>query len=130
MSTRYTEVVIDKPRRLRYTIATLQELERDLGCGLKKLFERDQEITTLVKLIYYGAKWDDPRLTETAVTGLLQNYIDADGDASALYAQAVAAVLQSGVFGREIAAGAREVLAPVDPPPPAAPGASSDSPTG
>lgn len=132
MSTRYTEVVIDKPRRLRYTIATLQELERDLGCGLKKLFERDQEITTVLKLIYHGARWEDPAITETFVAGILQNYIDADGDISVLYAQAVAGVMASGVFGRAHATAAQTVQTALARPfaPEPATSASSDSSTG
>jgi len=129
---RAIEITLDKPRRLRFTMTTLRELEvdvrRELGLPLNEAMGRWYSITARL-LVLHGLRADDKKLTFDVVEGLLQNHIDAGGDIAKLYDQAARALRLSGVLGadavkaaqadqdKEDAGGAE----PPDPPSPAMP---------
>ena len=85
MALDYTEVVFDRPRKLRYRIADLRGLTSALGgITLLELLNRlaGLDPNALVMTIRFGLLHEDPRLTPAKAEDLLEKHIATHGDAT------------------------------------------------
>lgn len=83
----YIEIELDKPRRLRFDLAALRDLQRRLGN--KTLLEianriREVDLDVIMQSYYMALRWEDKALTPAAVETVLQKRIDAGGSISEL----------------------------------------------
>lgn len=98
----FTPLTINgKTRRFRFDIRAGMAFEVDLGVGLTVLHQREQSLLALVKTLYYGFRWDDPKLKEADVLADLQLFLDGGGDLAEVQGAVIQALNESGVFGRE-----------------------------
>jgi len=99
---RSVDITLDKPRRLRFTLPILRELERDvrslLGLPLDEAMLR-WFVTVAPLLVFHGLRHEDRKLTLERTEALLQNQIDADVDLAGIYERASIALRLSGVLG-------------------------------
>ena len=72
----YVEISLDKPRRLRYTINAMRELEKLFGAGIGNIFDPQKVgLDHVVHLIWVGLKHGgDRRLTVDETGDLLQEH--------------------------------------------------------
>ena len=87
-------------RRFRFSIRAGIEFEQDVGCGINTLVERRQMLMALIKGLYHGYRWEDPKLKESNIEGALQVFVDAGGDMAILFDELVDALNQCGTFGK------------------------------
>jgi len=110
---RSVDVMLDKPRHLRYTLPLLRDLERDvrvlLGLPLDEAMNR-WFVTIAPLLVYHGLRHEDRKLTLERTEALLQNQIDADVDLAGIYERAQIALRLSGVLGKGPATRAADQL--------------------
>lgn len=104
----YLDVTLDKPRRLRFTMLTVRDLELDvrksLGVTLRDALGGDHMLVLGPKLLQHGLRGGgDQSITEERAIGLLQNMIDSGGDVTDVYTTALEALNLSGALGRDIA---------------------------
>lgn len=132
---RFVPVTInDRVHKLRFTIEAVEAMEVELGYGLVDLFSRQQDVRTLVLLLFYGLREHAPETTREDVRGMLQFTLDNDGDLVPIYATAVSALKASGVLGKAAQAEGRKALerppvaGAVDQAPPASEASSPSAP--
>ena len=105
-------VNLDKPRRLRFSIAAIEDLEQEIGLGgLAAYVHSGQIVSKTITGLYHGLRWEDRELTRDQVRGALQVAIDSGQHVNGIWKQVVAALEGSGVF---------------EPPPPPPPVADAD----
>lgn len=101
---RAIDIVLDKPRRLRFDMRALRALEtdvrRELGIPLQEAMARWFSVVARL-LVLHGLRPDDPRLTLDKVEVMLQHTIDQGGDVAKVYEAAARALRLSGVLGTE-----------------------------
>lgn len=75
---RYVLIELDRPRRLRYDINALAELEDALGGSLFEAFQQQRQmgVKFLRLLIWGGLRWEDRALTLVQAGDLLQLYLE------------------------------------------------------
>lgn len=93
----YVDITFDKPRRLRFDLNALVDVEGIAGKSLTALLG-DLSLTTLRDLTWAGLKHEDRRLTRDRVGDLLQTYLQNGGTTEQLIERIVDALEQSGVF--------------------------------
>lgn len=105
-------VNLDKPRRLRFGITAIEELEQEIGLGgLAAFVHSGQIVTKTITGLYHGLKWEDREVTRDQVRGALQVAIDSGQHVNGIWKKVVEALEGSGVF---------------EPPPPPPPVAGDD----
>lgn len=99
---RYVEITLDKPRRLRFDINALADVEGVLGGGLAAVFSEQQAgIRSLRALLWAGLKWEDPTLTLSRVGELIQDLSDQGEDLTQLGQTINQALRLSGLLAGE-----------------------------
>ena len=87
VSKRYVEIALDKPRRIRFTLNAIREVEQDFGIGFNEIFDKDKPLIgmdAIVRLLFYGLKHGDREnrkdLTSVDKLGdiLQKHWVDAD----------------------------------------------------
>src|SRR5512139_1884184 len=83
----YIEIDLDKPRKLRFDLASLRDLQRRLGN--RTLLEianriREVDIDVIMQSYYLALRWEDKALTPGQVESILQKRIDAGGNITEL----------------------------------------------
>ena len=76
----YTEIDLDRPRKLKFGIAELRDLQRRLGeRGILQIAERlrSLDLETVVLGYWVGLRRDDPRLTPDGVETILQAQVSS-----------------------------------------------------
>ncbi|MCW2279109.1 hypothetical protein [Heliophilum fasciatum] len=68
------EIVLDKPRTLRYDLNALAEMEAKLGVSLQELDQLTMGVKQLRTFLWAGLIHEDPTLTEHEVGG----WVDMD----------------------------------------------------
>ena len=54
---RFIEIALDKPRKVRYSINAMREIEQTFGGGFSKLFDSENMgFDHVVTLLYFGLK--------------------------------------------------------------------------
>ena len=74
----YVDIELDKPRRLRFDLGAIRDLERAMGG--KPVGEIVQElrqvgVTAIVVALWAGLKHEDASLTQNLVTKILEEYL-------------------------------------------------------
>lgn len=85
-------IELDKPRRLRFDVNALADLEEHLGVGIGKVMEQEANFRLLRALLWAGLKWEERGLTVERAGSLLQGYLARGGDLGALAATLVEAL--------------------------------------
>lgn len=109
------------PRRFRFNVSAGMRFEDEVGCGINDLIRSGRVTTAVVKGLFYGFTWEDPKLAEHEIRGAVQVFVDGGGDIGELYSQMIDALNDSGTFGRK-----KEP--PPDPPDAGAAGADGSAP--
>ena len=95
---RYVEIMMDRPRRLRFDINSLAELEEVTGTSLFTLFSQEQMgIRFLRTFIWGGLRWEDRALTLQQVGDLIQEYLERGGSLAELAQSMTKALELSGL---------------------------------
>jgi len=97
MAIGYIDITLDRPRRIRFDLNALVEIENISQKSLTGLLT-DLSLTTLRNLTWAGLKHEDRRLTRERTGELLQVYLENGGTTERLIEQLVDALEQSGVF--------------------------------
>jgi hypothetical protein len=113
----YTEILLDKPRRLRFDLDALKDLEAAMGAmplgtihsQLGKL-----GLTAVCLALWAGLKHEDATLTPKLTTKILQSYLQGGGSISTVIETVSTAIDECGLFHAEGAEG----NAPPEPLPP------------
>lgn len=96
------KILLDRERTLKYRIADMRELERQLGnVAVKQLLERlaDLSTETLVNVLRVGLRHEDSKITTTRAEELLQMAVDRDGSTTPTLNALVEALIASGIIG-------------------------------
>lgn len=92
-------IELDKPRRLRFDVNALADLEEHLGVGIGKVMEQEANFRLLRALLWAGLKWEERGLTVERAGSLIQNYLSNGGDLEALATTLIEALhATSGLF--------------------------------
>lgn len=110
------------PRRFRFNVAAGMRFEDEVGCGINDLIRSGRVTTAVVKGLFYGFTWEDPKLAEHEIRGAVQVFVDGGGDIGELYTQMIDALNDSGTFGR------KKAEPPADPPDAGEAGADGSAP--
>ncbi len=86
------EIMLDRPRQLKYGIGILRQAEAAVGGFVGPL-----GLTILCTLLLYGLRTDDPKLTLGKLDGLLDKYLQGEGSLVALNALIREALARAGV---------------------------------
>lgn len=98
MPTKTVEIKLDKLRFLRFDVNALADIEVKAGLGLDTLLGEERVgINAIRVLLWGGLRWEDKALTLEAAGNLLQQYIEEGGDLTALGAQVMDAIRNSGL---------------------------------
>src|SRR5690606_12461338 len=93
-------VELDKPRRLRFDVNALADVEDAMGVGIGAIFQQQVGIRMIRTLLWAGLKWEDPGLTQQRAGLLLQKYLEQGGDLGALVDKLLEALKASGLVGK------------------------------
>jgi hypothetical protein len=83
----YIDIELDKPRRLRFDLAALRDLQRRLNnLTLLQIANRirEMDVDILMQSYYIALRWEDKALTPGQVDQMLQRRLDAGGSISEL----------------------------------------------
>lgn len=69
------QIQMDKERHLRFNMTTIMEMEAYFKRSIMEIQE-DQSITNLIKLFYFGLKWEDKKLSVESAAELLDAAIE------------------------------------------------------
>lgn len=79
----YVEIELDRPRKIRFSIPDLRDLQRRLnGLSLVQIVRRlqDLDLDVLVPALWAGLRREDPKLRPDDVEQLIQAHIDGGGN--------------------------------------------------
>jgi len=111
----YTEITLDKPRRLRFDLSAIQELEAALGSvplGLVRAQIRQLGMTAIALSLWVGLKHEDRALTRPLANRILETYLTGGGSLVEVTQAILDAFDASGLFG---VPGGSEGNAPAEP---------------
>lgn len=95
---RYVAIELDRPRRLRFDINSLAELEDVLGGNLFSVFQQDRlGIKFLRAFVWGGLRWEDKSLTMHQAGDLIQDYLERGGTLESLMQTLTKAIELSGL---------------------------------
>ena len=69
------QIKMDKERNLKYGMNAVIKLEKDLGMSITEMQE-GMSMENLVKIAFYGLKWEDKKLTIEDVGDLMDSAIE------------------------------------------------------
>lgn len=97
----YVDIELDKPRRLRFDLSAIQDLEmamgnRPLGEILNDLSR--MSLTAVSLALLHGLKHEDPTLNKRLVDRILEGYIKGGGTLDVVYGKVKDALDGSGLF--------------------------------
>ena len=98
-----TEITLDKPRHLRFTIGSLIALEEKLGAPTAEIVLSVRQISarSINGLTWAGLRWEDPALTFEETSKLITVYLESElGSMTYLTQTLDVALVKSGIFGR------------------------------
>lgn len=92
--------LLDKPRKLRYDMLAMADLEDAMGKGFFPMLREDAGFKFAMHLVWAGLKWQDDDLTPRDVGKLIQKHVIDEGKGSVLTVirAAMRAVTRSGVL--------------------------------
>jgi hypothetical protein len=97
------EILLDRPRRLRFTMNALSDFEEHARTGIGKMLT-EQSLAGLRLALWCGLKWEDRTITPEKAGDILQRYIDQfEGMESPLvyvYERVNQALQASGILGK------------------------------
>jgi hypothetical protein len=70
---------LDRPRRIRFTVNAICDLERKAGGSIVTLFEQSPGFDLIRAMLWAGLKWEDRILTVEATGELMQKYLEGGG---------------------------------------------------
>ena len=76
----YVEIELDRPRRLRFDLRAIRDLEDAMGgkpVGRIVGDLRNVGVTAIVSTLWAGLKHEDPSLSQNLVTKILEQYLEA-----------------------------------------------------
>lgn len=95
----YTEIVLDKPRRLRYDFNAIADTEARAGMGIAEMFSERRVGFHVIRLILWGGlKWQDKGLTIERVGQMIDVYLANGGTLEGLMTPVKDAMTKSGVL--------------------------------
>jgi hypothetical protein len=116
---RDVEIVLDKPRTLRFTIQALLDLQRASKepLGLFEVRLAQVSVEHLTWAVWAGLKHVDARLTVERVALLLDKYLENGGTLGDLMLEVNKALFHSGLFAEPPATPSADPLPGTEPPP-------------
>ena len=95
------EIVLDKPRKLRFDVNNIAEVEDHFRAGIITLIQAERVgFSVLRHLVWAGLKWEDRKLTPNEVGRLLHKQIVEHGaTVGDLFSIVNEALVQSKVLG-------------------------------
>lgn len=85
----------------RFTTKAARALEGAAGCGITFLLAKGQTVELTVLLVCYGLQWQPQlKMTEAKAVDLIDEFIDAGGNVTALSEALYKALDSSGVYGK------------------------------
>jgi len=102
----YVDVHLDKPRRIRYTINGIRELERHFGKSFSQIFDAGsmgyEEIIMLLTIGLKFGETDRRALTDTAVGDIVQKrWLDNGKDLGELTDLIIEAMQSAGIISKK-----------------------------
>lgn len=99
---RYIDIDLDKPRKLRFDVNALDDLERALGEPLGRMIALigQGSIRSLRLAVLFGLKHEDKNLTADRVGNLIQDWFDSGRELGDLNDLVIDAIYASGVVRR------------------------------
>lgn len=96
----FTEIVLDKPRRLRFDIPAVRDLESALGQPLGLVWQQlgQMGINALIIALWAGLKHEDKALTQNLTAKLVERHIANGGRLKPIIAAVTEAFEASDVF--------------------------------
>lgn len=77
MAKKFTPLVLDKTRNLRYGMVALTKIEKKLGKPFTKIdFENEMTYAEIADILWAGLSHEDPELTPEKVAELIDDYSD------------------------------------------------------
>lgn len=90
-------IELDKPRRLRFDLNALADLEGVLGLGIGQIFKEEMIGVRVIRaLLWAGLKWEDRGLTLERVGTLLNSYLESEGTLQGLLDKIMEALTAAG----------------------------------
>jgi hypothetical protein len=91
--------LFDKPRRLRFDVNALSDLEEAMGTGIVTLLQEENlGFRAMRNFLWAGLKWEDRGLTKERVGNMMTKYLEEDGDLASLMSVVSRAIAASGLF--------------------------------
>lgn len=97
----YTDLVLDKPRRLRFDLEAIKSLEAGMGgqpLGAIHHQLAQMGMTAVCVSLWAGLKHEDAALSTKLTTKILQQYLHAGGSVDVVIAAISRALMDSGLF--------------------------------
>jgi hypothetical protein len=96
----YTEILLDKPRRLRFDIAAVRDLEAALGQPLGLIWQQlgQMGINALCLALWAGLKHEDRALTQNLTVKIVERYVANGGKLKPIISAVTEAFEASDVF--------------------------------
>ena len=115
---RDVEIVLDKPRTLRFTLGALRDLQRVSGQPLHQFVTTMGEVSVehLLWTIWAGLKHGWPKLTLEQTQPLIEKYLENGGTLPDLMTAVNDAFVQCGLFGAPTPEAAEDPPGPASPP--------------
>jgi len=97
------EIVLDRPRRVRYTWGDLKALQQRLSKPVGEIVADlgKLDVNAIQHLLFAGLHHEDARLRFDDVGGLIEKYVDGGKTLGDVLWVVNEALTQSGFFGRE-----------------------------
>lgn len=96
------EILLDRPRTLKYRVTDLRELTRRLGnIGVRQLLERlgDMDLECILQTLHVGLRHEESKMRLDRAEELLQIAVDRDGSMKLILQAIIDALAASGVIG-------------------------------
>lgn len=96
----YTEILLDKPRQLRFDITAVRDLEAAVGQPLGLIWQQlgQMGINALCLALWAGLKHEDKGLTQNLVVKIVERYIANGGKLKPIITAVTEAFEASDVF--------------------------------
>ncbi len=96
----YTEIILDKPRRLRFDMTAMRDLEAALGHPLGVIWQQLQQmgVSALCLTLWAGLKHEDKALTQNLTNKIVERYVANGGKLKPIITAVSEAMESSDVF--------------------------------
>jgi hypothetical protein len=99
------EILLDKPRHLRFDLPAVEDLERAYGdrpLGQLVTDINNLGVTALKLALWAGLKHEDKALTPTLIRKMMTTYLESGRPLSDLAEPLSRAIMASGMFGKSL----------------------------